>query len=83
MAFEWSQCTAIYNKKSKYKASDCFKGIYTFKYCLTPNIIAGLKIWLYNKIKCYGRNRFTQSDVMWMFISSQETDLNISPAGMR
>ena len=63
MAFDWSQCTVIHNRKSKCTVSDCFKGIYTYGYCLTPKIIAGLKVWLYGKMEYYGKHRFKQSDV--------------------
>lgn len=63
MAFDWNQCTVLHNRKSKHTISDCFKGIYTYKYCLTPNVIAGLKVWLYGKMEYYGKHRFRQSDV--------------------
>lgn len=63
MAFSWESCTVITNSKNKKKATDCYKTIYEFSNCLTPNVIAGLRIWISNKMYWYGAYRIKSEDV--------------------
>ena len=63
MAFSWDKCTVITNNKNKRKATDCYKVIYEFSNCLTPNIITGLRVWVHNKMDWYGAYRIKSDDV--------------------
>lgn len=63
MAFSWDKCTVIKNNKNKTKAVDCYKVIYEFNTCLTPNIITGLRVWLCNKMSLYGSYHINVEDV--------------------
>lgn len=62
MAFSWNNCTAV-QKKHKSRARGCFLGIYTYDYCLTPNVICGLRIWVEHVMEEYGKGRFSGKDI--------------------
>ena len=62
MAFSWKECTVVHNRLKSISA-ECFKGIGTYKYCLTPNIKKGLEVWLSNKMHRYGASKFTRESV--------------------